>query len=196
MNIVVLSGSPRDDSQSLRVAQYIEQVLGQNPQVSQCQLIDINRLPLEAWNAQGVYSSQWQQAAQQLQQADGAVFVCPEWDGMVPPAFKSFLQVFGAHLFHTPVLAIAVSAGFGGAYSLVELRTSAFKNARICYIPEQIIIRQVQEVQLPAPIGDRASEFVSRKIDYGLTVLLSYSAALAGVAERLRVDDPILVNNM
>ncbi len=43
-------------------------------------------------------------------------------------------------------LIVAVSSGAGGAYPVAELRMSSYKNSRICYIPEQIIIRDVENV--------------------------------------------------
>jgi hypothetical protein len=40
-------------------------------------------------------------------------------------------------------LIIAVSGGAGGgAYPVAELRMSSYKNSRICYLPEHLIVRQ------------------------------------------------------
>ena len=49
-------------------------------------------------------------------------------------------------LSHKPALPCAISAGEGGAYVISELRMSSYKNNRLCWLPEQLIARQVKSI--------------------------------------------------
>ena len=71
----------------------------------------------------------------------------PEWNGMATPAIKNFFLYFSSSvLFHKPALIVTVSAGHGGAYPVIELRSSGYKNTKLCYIPEHVIIREAANV--------------------------------------------------
>ena len=71
--------------------------------------------------------------------------IAPEWHGQVPAGLKNFFLICGrAEVGHKPALITTVSSGDGGAYPVAELRMSSYKNNRICYIPEQLIIRNVE----------------------------------------------------
>ena len=67
---------------------------------------------------------------------------------MVPAALKNFFLLWAAtgELSHKPALPCAVSAGEGGAYVISELRMSSYKNNRLCWLPEQLIARQVKSI--------------------------------------------------
>ena len=61
---------------------------------------------------------------------------------------KNFFLLWAAtgELSHKPALPCAVSAGEGGAYVISELRMSSYKNNRLCWLPEQLIARQVKSI--------------------------------------------------
>ncbi|MCB1905163.1 MAG: NAD(P)H-dependent oxidoreductase, partial [Gammaproteobacteria bacterium] len=83
----------------------------------------------------------------QLRASDGFVIVSPEWHGQVPSGLKNFFLLCSVReLGHKPALIVTVSSIDGGAYPVAELRMSSYKNNRICYIPEQIIVRKVEQV--------------------------------------------------
>ena len=66
---------------------------------------------------------------------------------MVPAGLKNFFLCFGRNeLAHKPGLIVGVSSADGGVYPVAELRMSSYKNSRICYIPEQLIVRNVESV--------------------------------------------------
>lgn len=49
-------------------------------------------------------------------------------------------------LAHKPALIVFVSSDDGGSYPVAESRMSSYKNSRICYLPEHLIIRNVSTV--------------------------------------------------
>ncbi len=66
----------------------------------------------------------------------------------VPAGLKNFFLMFSRfELGHKPAMIVAVSSGDGGAYPVAELRMSSYKNNRICYIPEQLNLRNVEKAE-------------------------------------------------
>ena len=126
----------------------------------------------------------WGPISKHLAQAQAFVVVSPEWSGMVPAGLKNlFLLCDNDELAHKPALIVAVSASSGGAYPINELRTSSYKNTRICYIPEHIIVRNVESLLQGDTAASPHDESLRKRIDYSLKLLLQYSKALAGIRE-------------
>jgi len=187
MQFTVISGSHRQHSQSEKVARYVQGVL-----INQGAKADIfslagNPLPLwdEALWAENSESSQLLASlSARLAASDGFVIISPEWHGQVPAGLKNFFLLWGKNeLAHKPALIIAVSSSVGGAYPIAELRMSSYKNNRICYIPEHIIIRQVTSVlNDDANTNDPATDRYYRdRIHWVLGILERYTQALAPV---------------
>ena len=143
LKIAILSGSSRPDSQSGKVATYLQQQLQQRGE--QACVLDLAVTPLPLWPAGP--AEHWPAMQAQLVEADALVVIAPEWHGMACPAVKNFfLYASKAELAHKPALLVGVSSGIGGAYPISELRASGYKNCRLCYLPEHLIIRQVEQV--------------------------------------------------
>ena len=67
---------------------------------------------------------------------------------MATPIAKNFFLICNkGELAHKPGLIVSISSGNGGAYPVSELRSSSYKNTHIMWIPEQIIIRNVEQFQ-------------------------------------------------
>lgn len=181
--ILLLAGSSRTDSQSAKVAHYLAgrlQTLGACPEV-----LDLGATPLPLWPAAQPCLA-WQRMAERLRAADALVVITPEWQGMASPALKNLFVYAGrTELAHKPALLVGVSAGQGGAYPLSELRASSYKNCRICFIPEQLIVRQVEQVLNDGQPVDQADEHIRTRADWTLQVLLEYAGALHGLAGRI-----------
>ncbi len=59
---------------------------------------------------------------------------------------------------------------------------SSYKNSRICYIPEQIIIRDVENVLNEAGENDESPDrFYRQRIAWALKILTQYAVALKNV---------------
>ena len=191
MKISIISGSHRNPSQSEKVARYIETTLANEFENIEPWVYALADNPLPLWD-QTLWedSEEWNQRLapikQQLIESDAFVIVSPEWHGQVPAGLKNFFLLFGKNeLGHKPAMIVAVSSGDGGAYPVAELRMSSYKNSRLCYIPEQIILRNVESVlNENAAENDARSELHYReRISWALNILKAYAGALAQVRE-------------
>ncbi|HSC84363.1 MAG TPA: NAD(P)H-dependent oxidoreductase [Pseudomonas sp.] len=194
LNIALVAGSSRSDSQSLKVATYLAARLQQRD--VQTQIVDLGRSALPLWPAEDSHGH-WPAMAAQLQRADGVIVLSPEWNGMASPALKNFFLYAGRHeLAHKPALLVGVSSGQGGAYPLSELRASSYKNCRICFIPEQLIVRQVEAVLNGEQAVDADDQRIRQRVDWALDVLLEYAEALRGLPQRIDWSEPQFGNGM
>ena len=193
MKIGIICGSHRHEPESLRVARYIEGQLRELG-VEDIYLLSLSDNPLPLWD-EGMWTNDpkwktlWGPIAEQLRQAEGFVIVSPEWSGMVPAGLKNFFLLCDkALLAHKPGLIVTVSASMGGAYPVAELRMSSYKNTRICYIPDHVIVRNVgRMLHVPEP-ADQDDAAVRRRLRYCLQVLLEYAKALRLVRSSGRID--------
>ncbi|MVW75859.1 NADPH-dependent FMN reductase [Pseudomonas xionganensis] len=182
LNIALVAGSSRSNSQSSKVARFLRQRLIQQGLCTQEQssLIDLGLAPLPLWPAED--AGPWDLYSQQLQAADALIIVAPEWNGMACPAIKNFFIYAGkAELAHKPGLLVGVSSGIGGAYPISELRASSYKNCRLCYLPEHLIVRQVEAVLNTPQAASEEDQRIRNRIDYALDILGKYGQALQPV---------------
>ena len=189
MKISIISGSHRMDSQSEKVSRYIQQTLQQQKICDETWLYLLagNPLPLwdeSIWESQPDWMARLAPVSEQLASSDGFVIVCPEWHGQVPAGLKNFFLMWGkSELAHKPALIVTVSSADGGAYPVAELRMSSYKNNRLCYIPEHVIVRHVETVlnddsEKNNPDTDK---YFRERISYALGVLKQYALALDDV---------------
>jgi NAD(P)H-dependent FMN reductase len=191
MKIMLISGSHRPNSQSEKVARHIAQSLLDNGQADETEVFTLAGNPLPLWD-EGVWANtpEWQAIldplSEKLAQSDGFVIVSPEWHGQVPAGLKNFFLLWGkGELAHKPALIVTVSSADGGAYPVAELRMSSYKNNRICYIPEHLIVRHVESV-LNADAGKNnpdADAYFRKRIVYAGGILCAYATALRGVRD-------------
>lgn len=197
LNIVLVAGSGRSNSQSGKVARFLRQRLIQLGQTSEesSSLIDLGLAPLPLWPSED--AGPWSLYSQQLKDADALVIVAPEWNGMACPAIKNFfIYASKAELAHKPGLLVGVSSGIGGAYPISELRASSYKNCRLCYLPEHLIVRQVeQRLNMPQAASEDDQRLRAR-IDYALDILTKYAIALKPVREAIDMSDAAFANGM
>ena len=121
MQIAIVVGSHRKESQSSRVGAYIASDLARiDPSVT-VDTIDLagNPLPLwdeSVWQGDSALSALWKPYRDRMRRADGFVIIAPEWAGMVPPGLKNLLLFAGPkEVGHKPAMIVAVSASRGGA---------------------------------------------------------------------------------
>ncbi len=193
MGLAVIAGSHREEAESLRVARYVVNQL-KSLGVDDLYLLPLANNPLPLWD-EGVWENApnwqqvWQPVAAELRRAEGFVIVSPEWSGMVPSGLKNFFLLCSKDLLaHKPALIITVSASLGGAYPVAELRMSSYKNTRICYIPDHMIIRNVGRMLHGETPADEEDAAVRARLRYCLRVLLEYVKALRLVRESGVID--------
>ncbi len=189
MKISIISGSHRKASQSEKVARFIRRTLEEKKLCDSTWLFSLAANPLPLWD-ESIWEADpdWQQLlgplSAELAGSDGFVVVSPEWHGQVPAGLKNFFLMWGkGELAHKPALIVTVSSADGGAYPVAELRMSSYKNNRICYIPEQIIVRNVESVlnEDPDQNNPDADAYFRARIAYALAILKEYALALGQV---------------
>ena len=187
MQIAIIVGSHRKDSQSAKVARFLTSQLTDLGDHS-CWICDLGKDPLPLWDEEiGSDAPQWsglKALTEKIDAADAFIMIAPEWHGMVPAALKNFFLVCGGASFaHKPALPVGVSVGPGGTYPINELRTSSYKNNRLCYLPEHLIVRNCMVVMNEnAPDNDEGEHsYISERSLYCMKQLIAYADALAQV---------------
>lgn len=190
MKITIISGSHRENSQSSKVARHYQKVM-LNGICDEAPIIDLANNPLPLWD-QGIWDGdeKWNillaPYRETLSSSDGFVVISPEWHGQVPAGLKNFFLLFGKNeLGHKPAKIVAVSSADGGAYPVAELRMSSYKNSRLCYIPEHIILRNVESIlnDNAADNNVSADAYFKERIEWSLNILKAYVVALKQVRD-------------
>ena len=184
MKALIVSGSHRAQSQSGRVAKTLCQHF-LPAHFSSITIHDLSEMDLPFWD-EAVWddASPWDAKLERVRrdqrEADALIFVCPEWNGMAPPRLKNYF-LFGdtGSLEDKPALIVAISAGVGGAYVVSELRSSGSKNTKLCYIPDHVIIRDVENSLTTAP--QFAGDPIAERCRYAIRKLARYADALSEV---------------
>jgi len=185
MKIAIINGSHRKDAQSAKVAGFLQQLLNDKQLADEVWRFDLTDNPIPLWD-EGIWDGdeKWQELlgpiSAELASSDGFIVIAPEWHGMVPSGLKNFFLMWGkGELAHKPALITAISSATGGAYPVAELRMSSYKNNRICYIPEQLIIRDVEQVlNNDGPNDPDADSYYRGRSEFALNVLCQYAAAM------------------
>ena len=204
MKISIISGSHRNPSQSEKVARHIEHTLHAEQPDTNTWLYTLadNPLPLwdqTLWKDDAEWNKRLAPLKQELSSSDGFVIVTPEWHGQVPAGLKNFFLLFNRfELGHKPALIVAVSSADGGAYPVAELRMSSYKNNRICYLPEHVIVRNVENVlnddAVENDIG--ADVYYRERISWALGILVGYAEALKPLREKVQIHNNKFGNGM
>lgn len=202
MKITVISGSHRREPESARVAKYVIKEIKQLSDKYETHLVNLanNPLPLwdeSIWDNAKKWQELWQPISKELQSSDAFVVVSPEWSGMVPAALKNFfLLTSNKDLGHKPALIVTVSSSMGGAYPVIELRTSSYKNTRLCYMPEHVIIRDCAKMLKGDEPQSEADAYIRKRLTYAVNLLAEYAKAFQMIRASGAVDHKTYPNGM
>ena len=180
MKISIISASHRTNSQSKKISDFLKKDLIKLDPYIEIFSLDLGETLLPLWSSdkkdgKGVWGETWTSISKNLDSSDGFILVVPEYGGMAAPAAKNIFLLCGNGEFaHKPGLIVSVSSGNGGAYPIAELRSSSYKNTHIMWIPENIIIRNVEEFN-PGQHGNNIPEWLDKRIDYVLKLLIAYA---------------------
>ena len=143
----------------------------------------------EKKDGKGVWGETWSSISENLINSDGFILVVPEYGGMATPAAKNIFLLCGNGEFaHKPGLIVSLSSGNGGAYPIAELRSSSYKNTHLMWIPENIIIRNVEEFNSGAH-GKNIPCWLDNRIDYVLKLFLTYTFNMKPIREIVNRTD-------
>ena len=194
MQISLISASHRKASQSKRVADIFGSRLKVINQSIKNFDLDLGSSNLPFWSSekkggQGIWGKEWQNISQSLKDSSGFVLVVPEYGGMATPQAKNLFLLCGdGELAHKPGLIVSISSGNGGSYPIAELRSSSYKNTHLMWIPENIIIRNVEDY-LPGSHGDLIPEWMDNRVDYCLKLLIAYSENMQSLIKLINRKD-------
>lgn len=190
MNISIIVGSHREKSESARIANIIKNNLYVLDKTLDLNLIDLGIKKLPLWGSKTEnLDKTWKDISNLIKASEGFVFVVPEYGGMATPQIKNFfLYCNNGELAHKPGLIVAISSGSGGAYPVADLRSSSYKNTHIMWIPENIIIRNVEQF-VTGSHGDLIPEWLDARIKYTLNLLLAYSTNMKPVRKIINRKD-------
>lgn len=184
MQLMIVAGSHAEQSQSARVANFLKRRAVELDLCAAGDVLvqDLGSEPLPFWN-----SAQRDAAiphADFLKSCTALILISPDWHGMATPAIKNWFYHLPAQaLEHKPVLLCGVSAGDGGAYPVMDMRSYSFKNFRPCYLPDQLIIRKVRE-EFPDNEGAERS-LTFERADYCLRLLHTYAQGFETIRRQL-----------
>jgi hypothetical protein len=97
---------------------------------------------------------------------------------------------------HKPALIVTVSSADGGAYPVAELRMSSYKNNRLCYIPEQLVLRNVESILNEKDNDEDADSYFKERISWSLGILRGYAIALKSMRETTEIHHDKFGNGM
>lgn len=188
--LVIVSASHRAQSSSFALSNYLTDRLVDNGLYEKNEIFmhDLGNDPLAMWQPGFSY-----EFAEKIEQCEGLILISPEWHGMATPALKNWFLYLGLEaIAHKPVLLCGVSSGKGGLYPVLDVRSFSFKNHRPVYLPETIVVQDVNTLIS----GEAEQVRCNHKIDYALLLLRQYSDALKAVRQQLSdVDRPNMYGN-
>lgn len=185
MKITIITGSQRKDSNSKKIGLMLKDRLDALNSDISVESVCLYDAQIPYWD-EDKYSDKekwkaWSEVSEKLHQSDAFIFVAPEYNGMVPPMMTNFfLNADSGELTHKPALLVSVSAGINGVYPISELRSYSFKNNKVCFIPEHLIIRNVNDI-LNQDIKSSEKDYILERIDYTLPVLVEYAKAFVPI---------------
>jgi NAD(P)H-dependent FMN reductase len=124
MRIEIISGSPRQESVTVRVAKFLETELKQRTE-HEIGLIDLREWELP--HVEKVYSSvdsvpvEWRPIAERIFKADAFILVTPEYNGSYAPSLKNLLDHFPKQIRKPFGLVTASPGAFGGIRATQQL---------------------------------------------------------------------------
>ena len=176
---LIISFSLQQDSQSLKVASYLQKVWGKSAEI-----LDLFQNPLPLWEEEVWENTEkWQKLLipikEKLQNAESFVFVVPEYNGAPSPSYYNFMLFLGLESSHKPVLITTVSSGRGGSYPVLGIRAFGYKNIKINFIPEHLIIQNVENEEY------KNREFMQEKIAFTLNILDIYATNFVSIRKEI-----------
>lgn len=118
MNLTIISGSSRQQSASENVSKHLLKLVADIAPSVNGEILSLATTSLPMWD-ENTDLAPFATIKQQLSEADGFVFVVPEWHGMVPPAVKNLFFLFSGVFRHKPAYLVTVSSGTGGRYPIL-----------------------------------------------------------------------------
>ena len=116
MKIEIISGRPRHESITVRVAKFLQKYLNETS-IHKINLLDIRDFPLphiqKVWTSIEVVPDEWKNLGKRMFSADAFILVTPEYNGSYSPAMKNLFDHFPKQS-HKPFGIATASPGIMG----------------------------------------------------------------------------------
>ena len=187
MKIGIISGSTRQKKpQSAKVAKFVQNLELQAGHSTY--LLDLSVTPIKYWDETfwsdyANFDANWSVASHELHSCDALIIVAPEWNGMLPPALSNIFHLATkGELANKPALIISVSAAINGVYPIAQLRLNSYKNTFINYLPEHVIIRNVNSVLNDLEVVETEEDKnIRERLSYSLKILAVYAEGFVSI---------------
>ena len=196
----VVAGGHRPAGESPRIARWFQAQLQSRGHTAHLLDLATQDLPFcdeGLWGVEPLaekWGKLWAPLAEQLSTSDGLILISPEYHGLVPSKLVNFLLLLGnaksSPVANKPAYLVGVSASVNGAYPIAELRATAGKNNRRVFVPEHLIVRDA------ANAFKAEDEYLSKRANYGLTLLEDYAQALQHVRNAGHLNTTDYANGM
>ncbi len=147
IDLQIISGTDRPNSNALRVSAYLQRQYQQEG--IDAGIIDLQDFPIEqvSGGRYGEHLPEVDDFVGQAVEADGLVMVCPEYNGGYPGILKLFIDYmpFPGSLDKKPIAMVGEANGaFGGLRAVEQLQqVVGYRNAHV--FPERVFISRVNE---------------------------------------------------
>lgn len=147
ITLQIISGTDRSDSSALHVAKYLKKRY-------QCDQVSANIIDLQDFPLLKAQDGQYHDKAESINafnepilEADGVVFVCPEYNGGYPGILKLFLDYLPYPVtFHKkPVCFVGESNSPFGAQRAVEQLQQVLDYQKAHTLPERVFIPRIKD---------------------------------------------------
>lgn len=187
MNIVVISGSMRKESQSLKVSKWLAEHAKSLD--AQSDVLDLHEVRLPLFDDGETPAPEAENIRAMLENTDAVVFVSPEWNGMMSHGIMNLQHYIEKQLAHKPVMLVGVSSGRNGHYPLAQMRQIGYKNNQYVISPEALLVQGVNDTLNDHDMNEQSPDYsVKKRADYALKILIEYAKALAHVRASGVVD--------
>lgn len=146
VTLQIISGTDRPQSNALRVAKYLHKKY--NEYNADASIVDLQHFPLTS-TLGGKYRDEVPEIdhfIEPILDADGIIFVCPEYNGGYPGILKMMIDYlpYPSALYKKPVCFVGESnSPFGGQRAVEQLQqVIGYQNAHM--LPERVFIPQVK----------------------------------------------------
>lgn len=179
MKIEIISGSPRVNSTSLRIAVYLQRTLQQHAGIN-AGLIDLreHRLPIlhEVFKNADAAPLAFRSLAERMFAADAFILVTPEYNGSYSPAMQNLFDHFPKQYRKPFGLATASTGALGGMRAAMQLQQ--FVLALFGIPSPQMLITPLVDKKFDAA-GNLTDEAFQRNIDQFVNEFLWLAGRLA-----------------
>lgn len=180
MNVLVISGSIRENASTKRVAQHIVNQLSMLSHL-QSELIDLTLYEYPIWKE--VFHREINPPVEckflhdKLEASDAMIFVTPEYNGSYSLALKNMIDYYGLKVFERKVIGVsAVSTGsLGGIRSGLQLQQLILAIYAVP-VPQMLLIPQVQNKF--SEEGQLLDPSFSKNVDRFIADFIWYADAL------------------